>query len=129
MSELFNQGLLIAAIGMGLVFLALIFLWGLITLIARLPISAGKGKDDDGPQPQAAPEPVEDKPAVEDNRDLRARAAAAAVAVALLVRQSATRLAPPPEDRTITPWQTARRSGQFSMNAHITTRKNRGSAR
>ena len=37
MTEVLNQGLLIAAIGMGLVFLALILLWGLMALLGRIP--------------------------------------------------------------------------------------------
>lgn len=125
MSELLSQGLLMTAIGMGLVFLALIFLWGLINLIARLPIGAKR-------EEEAAPaEEVEAAPAppAEDNRQaLRARAAAAAVAAALAMQRSAMRIAPP-TGQTVSAWQAARRSSQFALNAQITSRKTRSSVR
>ncbi len=128
MTELLNQGLLMTAVGMGLVFAVLIFLWGLINLIARLPV-----KD------QAADEvaEAEQSPAVvaEAGADVdaprtahRAQAAAAAVAAALAMRRPAARLAPP-QGSAISPWQAARRGSQFTMNAHITSRKSRSSAR
>jgi len=128
MTDLLTQGLLITVIGMGLVFLVLIFLWGLINLISRLPFTDDDGKGGEGPADEGVRQSVEEKPLEENSRSLRARAAAAAVAAALGLQKSAVRPAPPQGSET-TPWQAARRVGQFSMNAQITTRKPRGSAR
>ncbi len=126
MSELLSQGLLMTAIGMGLVFLALIFLWGLINLIARLPIGAKK-EEEAAPSEEA--EAASPTPPAEDNRQaLRARAAAAAVAAALAMQRSAMRIAPP-TGQTVSAWQAARRSSQFALNAQITSRKTRSSVR
>ncbi|GAP12166.1 sodium pump decarboxylases, gamma subunit [Bellilinea caldifistulae] len=128
MSELLSQGLLMTLIGMGLVFLALIFLWGLINLIASLPIGT-KEKEEEVPAAEetqveaAAPPPAED-----DRQVLRARAAAAAVAAALAMQRSAMRVAPP-AGGAISAWQAARRSSQFALNAQITSRKTRSSVR
>jgi sodium pump decarboxylase gamma subunit len=127
MSELLSQGLLMTAIGMGLVFLALIFLWGLINLIARLPVGAKKKEEEVAPSEQAEAAPP--APPAEDNRQaLRARAAAAAVAAALAMQRSAMRIAPP-SGQTVSAWQAARRSSQFALNAQITSRKTRSSVR
>lgn len=126
MSELLSQGLLMTAIGMGLVFLALIFLWGLINLIARLPIGA---KREEEAAPAEEVEAAPPTPPAEDNRQaLRARAAAAAVAAALAMQRSAMRIAPP-TGQTVSAWQAARRSSQFALNAQITSRKTRSSVR
>jgi sodium pump decarboxylase gamma subunit len=127
MTELLNQGLLMTAIGMGLVFLALIFLWGLINLIARLPVKDKVAEETAEPE---EPPVAEVSTAVEEPRPARrAQAAAAAVAAALALRRQAARLAPPPQGSAISPWQAARRGSQFAMNAHITSRKSRSSAR
>lgn len=127
MSELLSQGLLMTVIGMGLVFLALIFLWGLINLIASLPIKARKEEEEEilaeGPEVESIAEPP-----ANERQALRARAAAAAVVAALAVRRSALRITPPAE-RGISAWQAARRSNQFALNAQITSRKTRSSVR
>lgn len=123
MTNLFNQGLLIAGIGMGLVFVALILLWGLMALMVRIRFKS----DDKGvaaePVVEAVPTAVET-----DLRDLRMQAAAAAVAAALGLRTSSIRIAQP-APKSLSPWQVARRSGQFSHNSTVTNRKSRGSAR
>ncbi|MEN4011573.1 MAG: OadG family protein [Chloroflexota bacterium] len=128
MTELLNQGLLMTVIGMGLVFLVLVFFWGLISLISRLPIKEKEAEV--AAQPQEAPAPAEaaGEPLEDQRGAMRARAAAAAVAAALALQRSAARIAPP-QGNFISPWQAARRGGQFTMNAHISTRKTRSSAR
>ncbi|MEW6181179.1 MAG: OadG family protein [Chloroflexota bacterium] len=126
MSELLSQGLLMTAIGMGLVFLALIFLWGLINLIARLPVGVKK-EEEAASTEEAEAAPL--APAAEDQRQaLRARAAAAAVAAALALQRSSMRIAPP-AGQTVSAWQAARRSSQFALHAQITSRKTRSSVR
>ncbi|MFN7037053.1 MAG: OadG family protein [Bellilinea sp.] len=128
MSELLSQGLLMTVIGMGLVFLALIFLWGLINLIARLPIGVKKKEEEIPAAEEAEVETTAPPPAEDDRQTLRARAAAAAVAAALAMQRSALRIAPP-GGGAISAWQAARRTGQFALNAQITSRKTRSSVR
>jgi len=127
MSESLSQGLLMTAIGMGLVFLALIFLWGLINLIASLPIKGRKEEEEkilaEGPEVETTTEPP-----IDERQTLRARAAVAAVAAALAMQRSALRIAPPAEG-AISAWQATRRSNQFALNAQITSRKTRSSVR
>lgn len=128
MSNIFTQGLLITGIGMGLVFLALIFLWGLMALMARIRF---KSDDNGGDEDQAALTTNEEQPGSEANEDqagLRMRAAAAAVAVALGLRANTARFTAP-APKALSPWQVSRRSGQFSQNSMVTNRKSRGSAR
>lgn len=125
MTELLNQGLLIAAIGMGLVFLALILLWGLMALMGRIP---------EGKKPAAETVETVEAPAavaeVSDTQDssLRIKAAAAAVAIALGLQKTAATSAPK-SPNAVSSWLVARRSGQFNQNAIISNRKSRGSAR
>ena len=122
MSTNFSQGLMIAAIGMGLVFLALIMLWGLMALMASIRFKSDQNGQE--PEPGAAA-PVEAETAGDE---LRMQAAAAAVAVALGLQRRLSRVMPP-SPKALSPWQVARRSGHFSQNHMITTRKPRGSAR
>ncbi|GIV63391.1 MAG: OadG family protein [Chloroflexota bacterium] len=128
MSELLSQGLLMTAIGMGLVFLALIFLWGLINLIASLPIGVKEKKEEAPAVEEGEGETVPPSPAEDERQALRARAAAAAVAAALAMQRTAMRIAPP-TGGGISAWQAARRSSQFALNAQITSRKTRSSVR
>jgi sodium pump decarboxylase gamma subunit len=77
----FQQGLLIAAIGMGLVFAVIILLWWLMALLMRL---TSREKSEEIVETNAA----EDKPVVipamaPDERKFKAVAAAIAVAIAL----------------------------------------------
>ncbi len=128
MSNLFTQGLLIAGIGMGLVFLALIFLWGLMAVMARIRF---KSDDNGGDGDVAALMTNEEEPASEssdDQQGLRMRAAAVAVAAALGLGVRTARLSAP-APKALSPWQVSRRSGQFSNNSMVTNRKSRGSAR
>ena len=81
-----QQGLLIAAIGMGLVFAVIIFLWGLMALMMKLT---------------SKPERAEELPADVDHKEtakisgldsykMKRRAVAAAVAVGLAISSSQT---------------------------------------
>ena len=75
----FQQGLLIAGIGMGLVFVVIIFLWGLMALMMSLT-SGKKRQTAEEPLPTQTDEPL--IPELADAEGQR-RAAAAAVAVSL----------------------------------------------
>lgn len=125
MTEVLNQGLLIAAIGMGLVFFALILLWGLMALLGRIPAS----KEPAVETAEAVEEPITAaEEAVSVDHSLRLKAAAAAVAIALGLQKTAT-MAAPKTPNAVSSWLVARRSGQFNQNAVISNRKSRGSAR
>ena len=57
------QGLLITAIGMGLVFLMILALWGIMALLVALTSRESKAEPEE--QPEAAPAPIA-APVVED---------------------------------------------------------------
>ncbi len=111
MSEI-QQGLLIAAIGMGLVFAIIIFLWGLMALMMRLT-SKEKPKVDENVQPEQTGAPTAS--AMEGNGQIhRAIAAAVAVGLALAIKKSSQGSAP--SDRVsdaLSPWQTIHRNRQL----------------
>ncbi len=122
MSELLNQGLLITAIGMGLVFLTLILFWWLLAALVSIPIKEKQAEEEtEAEAEEETPEPVQDL------RALKRRAAAAAVAAALAVEKSKSALLPPVSN--ISPWQAALRSGHLNQSVHLYNRKSRGSAR
>lgn len=123
MSTNFADGLLIAAIGMGLVFLALILLWGLMALMSSIRFKSDHKDQVAKPAPAKAAEFE-----AETGDELRMRAAAAAVATSLAL-QGQTAWAVPPAPQGLSPWQISGRSTQFSQNSMVITRKPRGSAR
>ncbi len=104
------QALIITLIGMGLVFLAIIALWGLMALIVRAFAAngeeAGAGEAEEAPQADAAGDEVGRL------HELRRRAAAAAVAVALARRQAPAPLAPAGPSNTLSAWQAVMRADQ-----------------
>ena len=112
-TELILQGLMIAAIGMGLVFVVIIFLWGLMALLMRLT-SGGEKAEADVQLPEQADDAQ--SPEVEQIARLR-RAAAGAVAVGLAQAshkksgESASRVGP---HGGISSWQAFHRSRQVT---------------
>lgn len=124
MTEVLNQGLIIAAIGMGLVFLALVLLWGLMALMAKIPAEKESEKKTPSEEISVAIPEVEIIPL----KDVRKKAAVAAVAAALGLQKNALSFKPR-SPHAVSSWLVTRRSGQFNQNASITDRKSRGSAR
>ena len=113
MSEL-QQGLLIAAIGMGLVFAIIIFLWGLMALMmqvtSREKLEIGAETQDEQPETEKSPANFSNEPLL--------RVAAAAVAVRLALEKIKTRQAFRQQDRdsnALTPWQTMHRNRQIEQ--------------
>ena len=96
--ENLGTSLWITLIGMGLVFVAIIILWGLMALLVRVT----RDKPVDEISITAANQP---------NTDLKAKAAAAAVAVALATAKSSSFQGEfqPPSD-TVSAWQSANRN-------------------
>ena len=118
MAENMNNALLITLIGMGLVFAAILLLWGLMALMVRL--------FQDKPESAKAQEEGEEIIAAEVKEevasDLKLRAAVAAVAVAFALQRSTTGLLNQPET-TISAWQTAMRSGTLNQRSQLFSRK------
>jgi len=111
MSE-FQQGLLITAIGMGLVFAVIIFLWGLMALMMRVT-SGRKQEQDPGEEAPAMDAPV--MPEIQKTESQR-RAAAAAAAVGIALSALRVKTAQSKEDRSgeLSPWQAVHRPRQFN---------------
>ena len=92
----------ITLIGMGLVFAAIVLLWGLITLLVKA--TAGATAPEPAPTPAVLPPPLSLQ---------RRRAAAIAVALALAQQEQAKTKISPLFSHPIHPWQAALRSGQM----------------
>ena len=100
----------ITALGMGLVFAAILVLWGMMNLLTFL--TADKQSEVD---PSKAAPPGED--------DLRARAAAVAVAIALAQQTSSAHSMVEPPTAIVSAWQLGMRTRQMyqkgrSMRRH-----------
>lgn len=104
MTDNITLSLQITAVGMGLVFGAIIVLWGLMTLLTAVI----KDKE---PAPEAEPAPA---PAPVMDSGLKARAAAVAVTIAIAEQQASTaHPLPPPPTSLISAWQLGLRSRQM----------------
>ncbi len=119
----------ITLIGMGLVFIALILLWGLMALIvngtARMA-EAETAEAENEAEPAEAPAEVQPDAAL-----LRRQAAAAAVAVALAMQKKAgapiARAAQPALDAaSFSAWQPVLRANQLTQKSRVYSRKQRG---
>ncbi len=107
-----QQGLLIAAIGMGLVFVVIIFLWGLMALMMRITSREKKLAKPESSSIESDAPLVPEMQVAEGQR----RAAAAAVAVELAIAASRThRTQARQGDFTdgVSPWQVFHRSRQL----------------
>lgn len=117
MGETLNYALQITAIGMTLVFGAIILLWGLIALIARL--LPDKAAAPDAVEPVSAAPAASDAGAATGDDARRRQATAAAVAVALARQASACARNPAQHSRRIlnpiSPWQAAQRATQLNQ--------------
>ncbi len=110
------QGLIITAIGMGLVFVAILALWGLMILLVR--ITADRPKAVEAQEPQTADlDESASTPAVNDKQQLHL-AAAAAVAVALQLAQRTNQVTPQ-DSSGISPWQAAHRAAMLSRSPRV----------
>ena len=110
MNEVILQGLMITLIGMGLVFVVIIFLWWLMGLLVRVttPKAALEMQAEKGQEVPLAPVLAD----IEKQR----RAAAAAVAVGLAMEQGHSHplgFEPHVDTGTINPWQSVHRSWQL----------------
>jgi Na+-transporting methylmalonyl-CoA/oxaloacetate decarboxylase gamma subunit len=124
MGENLSNALLITAIGMGLVFLALILLWGLMALMVRL--FADRGEPAVEVDLAAATPVTEPTPLAGSEHKRRAAAAAVAAALAMHGARRVTAgagLFAPQNHNTLSAWQTALRANQLK------SKQQRGPAR
>lgn len=113
--------LIITVIGMGLVFSAILLLWGVMEALVKITA------DKPTAAPAAPPEPAPALASAAGDRENKARAAAAAVAITLAMRQAAPHK--PEDGAAISPWQAVLRSGQLSQRSANFNRKPRGTVR
>ncbi len=119
--------LLITAIGMGLVFVALLLLWGLMEAMVRLTVEK--------PEPEQPPELPEGAAqgalalAGDAGQAQKARAAAAAVAVALKLNARRLALDIAEQPANLRAWQTVQRAGATAQRNSAYNRKPRGNAK
>lgn len=110
-SETLTYALQITLVGMGLVFAALILLWGLMALLVRV---APAGEDDEtagGAKPDSAADDTTEY-------DLKRRAAAVAVAVTMMQADAAEEephTFPLPATAIVSAWQAVTRANQLNQ--------------
>lgn len=108
---LINQGLLITAIGMGLVFLMILALWGIMVLLVKLTSS------DKEEEAEAEPRPVLESELTENEADPSAPLAAAiAVAWALENQAAAYAFTPSETKPNVNAWLSSGRTQQVFTN-------------
>lgn len=132
-------GLIITAIGMGLVFVVIILLWGLMALLVNLTARIKTGEAEAEPEAAAVPveTPVDDETRLlkkraaaaavaalipGDMRLLKQRAAAAAVSAAIVFNQQAASSASPAV--SVSHWQAAARASILNARSNLYSRKN-----
>ncbi len=136
-TNILSQALFITLIGMGLVFVGLLLLWGLMELTVQLTnwYNRRHPEEEEGEEEEEVEAVVEEAPvaALPAPSALKQKAAAAAVAIALALEESAPAemAAPLPAGYTAQPsaWQAVMRSAQLNQRSANFTRKPRGSAR
>lgn len=111
MSTTLQSALLITAVGMGLVFAAIIFLWGLMAAMVRL----GAEREDAGEKARLSPASDDGTNDEESDveRERRKRAAALAVAVAMASARRPLGPFPLPPTAFVSPWQSVMRVNQI----------------
>ena len=108
MSGNLQSALLIAAIGMGLVFAAIVLLWGFMALLVR--VSEVKEPAESAEEPGSAA-----MARAADETQMKKRAAAVAVAVALASLKTSSAFFPRGGETVFSPWQAVMRSHQLKF--------------
>lgn len=120
-----TQGLLITAIGMGLVFIAILLLWALMDILVRITNDKttktviGNGEKS-----------TEEVPVIEmDTKSHRLQhVASVAVAIAMSLQKQFP-IIKPQESGTTSAWQSSRRSQVLNQSAALLNRKSRGTTK
>lgn len=123
MSNLSNA-LIITGIGMGLVFVAILLLWGLMGLMGRFIKDRPEAAEtEEAPETTPAvvqPEPTAVRAAL--TAAAKAKAASAAVAVAMALT-AAKKIGSQRPDTSVTGWQAALRANRLNQRSGIFSRK------
>lgn len=107
-----QQGLLITAIGMGLVFVVIILLWGLMALLMR--VTSKSSPNEESAEEKLMTDPPHVPDIEKDQRKRRAGAAAVAVNIALAdMHKSTAQKVLSLQRGRISPWQTVHRLRQL----------------
>jgi Na+-transporting methylmalonyl-CoA/oxaloacetate decarboxylase gamma subunit len=114
-----SKALIMTALGMGLVFIGIVLLWGFMALMVRLfpnkEEKEVKGETNDS--------------ATGDDAGLKQKAAAAAVAVAMALNRGAYSITNEVSGATMSSWQSVTRAMQLNLRNQTFSRKTRGYGR
>ena len=124
-----SSALIITAIGMGLVFIAIIALWGMMELMVRVTARFAekeetKESEEGGEEAGEVVEAVTE--AVDGSTDLKRKAAAAAVVLALAQEVEQPAYAQMSSYTSGSAWQAVSRGGQLNQRATLYNRKSKG---
>ncbi len=119
-----TQGLLITAIGMGLVFVAILLLWGLMDFLVRIT------NDKTAKDVVIDMEKITQEPVIESEGKTQRLHHVASVAVTIAMSlQKQFPIIKPQESGTISAWQSSRRSQVLNQSAALLNRKSRGTTK
>jgi Na+-transporting methylmalonyl-CoA/oxaloacetate decarboxylase gamma subunit len=110
--ELLPKALLITGIGMGLVFVAILLLWGLMVLLVKL--TADDEKENESQKSLEGIAAMEVPPEADA---IKAHAAAAAIAAALALSTRSIRRRPSEIDLFSNPWKNAHRAMEINRRS------------
>jgi Na+-transporting methylmalonyl-CoA/oxaloacetate decarboxylase gamma subunit len=113
MNQTLISALWITLIGMGLVFIAILLLWGLMALLVRATARSAETEEARGD----AEDEAEDTPLINNGTDRKRQAAALAVAVALAGQSTPAASLVSPAHEGLSAWQSTHRANQISRNA------------
>lgn len=118
------QGFLITAIGMGLVFIAILFLWALMDVLVRIT------NDKPAKDVTVNVEKITEEPefGTDDKSKQLRHVASVAVAIAMSLKKQFP-IITPQESGTISAWQSSRRSQVLNQSAALLNRKSRGTTK
>lgn len=120
-----QNSLLITAIGMGLVFLSILLLWGMMELVVRMTANKRSPLE----QPDKAKENTNPAQTADNSEQMnRAKAAAAAVSYALAIEKTARNQQTVQAPReNISTWQAVMRAGNLNQISNFQRRNPKGS--
>ena len=123
-----QTSLLITGIGMGLVFAAIILLWGMMELVVKATADKPKKHNEDIRETEENTEILQ--PTLQSDQFTRKKAAVAAVAFAIAVEKT-VRVSQPeqPSQGSISTWQAVMRAGNLNQISNFQKRNPRGSKR
>ncbi len=119
------DALWITLIGMGLVFAAILLLWGLMALLVRVAAepAGAEAQEEEAPAGASSVGEAERSAAVPGEMARKRRAAAAAVAVTLALRRYRRTDGAAQPAGSVSAWQAVHRAGQIGQGATISRKK------